>query len=122
MKDSVPVLTANFTPLRFVIRGKDDVWAPTLEQTNSGTYDYVKLHRLSTFVDVGLAPFSLGVSFDGTLLLPALPQFKDTAKALDLFNRMLTELLIGGLYCEAVAPDDLGYGELSFNAYSPCYV
>jgi hypothetical protein len=117
MKDSVPVITANFSPLRFVLRSEDDLWAPTLDQINNRDYDYVKLHRMSTFFDVGIAPYSLGVCFDGTLVLPAISKFHDRSHALAQFNRTLAELLLGGVYCEAVTPDDIGYGSLSFTAY-----
>jgi hypothetical protein len=117
MKSSVPVITANFSPLRLVLR-ENDVWAPTLEQINSRSYDYVRLHRMSTYFDVGVAPYSLGICFDGTLILPAIPQFHDRASALVQFNKTLSELLVGGVYCEAVSPDDIGFGTLSFTAYS----
>ncbi|MGH9429777.1 MAG: hypothetical protein ACRD2L_26120, partial [Terriglobia bacterium] len=118
MQDAVPIITANFGPLRFVLRDEVDQWAPTLEQINGRDYDYVKLHRMSTYFDVGIAPYSLGVCFDGTLVLPALPQYQDRTHALARFNQTLTELLIGGVYCEAVTPDDVGYGSLSFTAYA----
>ncbi len=117
-QESVPIITANFRPLRFVSRGASDIWKPTLEQVNDRTYDYVKLHRLSTYIDVGIAPFSLGVCFDGTLVLPATPEFRDPDKALATLNKTLCELLLGGIYCEAVSPDDIGYGNLSLNAYA----
>lgn len=93
------------------------MWAPTLEQINRRDYDYVKLHRMSTYFDVGIAPYSLGVCFDGTLVLPALQEFQDRSHARALFNATLTELLLGGVYCEAVTPDDIGYGSLSFDSY-----
>ena len=50
MEETVPVITANFNPLRFVLRGDSDVWNPTLEQINGRDYDYVKLHRLSAYL------------------------------------------------------------------------
>lgn len=118
MKDAIPIITGNFKPLRFVLRSKTDLWEPTLEQINKRDYDYVKLHRMSTYFDVGIAPYSLGVCFDGTLVLPALPEFHERSRALVLFNATLTELLLGGIYCEAVTPDDIGYGILSFEAYT----
>lgn len=118
MEEAVPIITANFRPLRFVLRDEADLWVPTLEQINRRDYDYVKLHRISTYFDVGIAPFSLGVCFDGTLILPSLPQYRDIPQALARFNQTLTELLIGGVYCEAVTPDDVGYGTLSFTAYA----
>lgn len=118
MKEYVPIVTANFNPLRFVLRGESDSWAPSLEEINGRSYDYVKLHRLSTCFDVGIVPFSLGVCFDGTLVLPLGQKFRDRSRALAQFNVTLTELLVGGIYCEAVAPDDIGYGRLSLDAYA----
>jgi hypothetical protein len=116
-KKSVSVITANFGPFRLVLR-PTDVWEPTLEQINARSYDYVKLHRLSDYFDVGIAPFSLGICFDGTLILPATEEFRDRARALAQFNKTLSELLLGGIYCEAASPDDIGVGSLSFTGYS----
>lgn len=114
----VPIVVANFAPLRFVLRNKKDTCNPSIEQINSRTYDYVKLHRLSTFFDVGIRPFSLGVCFDGTLVLPSLPKFQEREKAMALFNRTLAELLIGGVYCETASPDDISYGSMTFTSYT----
>lgn len=118
MKDGVRIITANAKPFRLVVRGDSDLWQPTLDQINGRTYDYVKLHRLSTYVDVGIAPFSLGFCFDGTLVLPAIEKYRERTSALSKFNQTLVELLMGGLYCEAVEPDDIGYGSLSLDGYS----
>ena len=115
---SIPIVTANNNPLRFVLRGSDDIWNPTLEQINGKTYDYVKLHRLSAYLDVGIAPFSLGICFDGTLVLPATSEFLDSDRALTIFNKTLSELLLGGLYCEAVTPDNIGFGSMTLTAYT----
>lgn len=117
MKYQIPVITANFSPLRFVLKDTADAWAPTLENINNRDYDYVKLHRSSTSLDIGIAPYSMGVCFDGTLVLPALPEFRDTAHALTQFNRTLSELLLGGIYCEAVTPDDVSFGTMSETLY-----
>ena len=118
MVDGIPIITANAKPFRFVCRGESDAWSPSLDEVNSRSYDYVKLHRMSTYFDVGIAPFSLGVCFDGTLVLPAIEQYRDREAALTKFNQTLVELLIGGLYCEAAEPDDIGYGSLSLEGYS----
>lgn len=71
MKEGTPIITADAKPFRFVCREADS-WNPTLDEVNSRSYDYVKLHRMSTYLDVGIAPFSLGVCFDGTLFSPRL--------------------------------------------------
>lgn len=116
--NAVPIITANSNPLRLVSRGNGDVWEPTLDQINSRTYDYVRLHRVSTYLDIGIRPFSMGICFDGTLILPATPALREPGKALMLFNRTLSELLLGGVYCEAVQPDDLAYGSLTLHGYT----
>lgn len=92
-----PVFKANYAPLRFVLRDAD-TWSPTLDEINGRTYNYVRLHRLSTFLDVGLRPFSMGICFDGTLILPKVANVPDARTALSVFNRLLSELLVGGLY------------------------
>ena len=59
-RNHVPVVIGNYAPFRLVLR-EGDSWEPTLEQINSRTFDYVKLSRLSCFIDIGIAPFSLGI-------------------------------------------------------------
>jgi hypothetical protein len=81
------------------------------------SYDYVKLHRASTFVDIGIAPFSLVVCFDGTLALPATEKYRDPDNALADFNKFLCEVLLGGTYCEAMTPDDICLGTMTLTAY-----
>jgi hypothetical protein len=117
MDPPVPVVTGNYEPFRLVLREDHDVWEPTLEEINKRTYDYVKLHRLSTYIDVGIRPFSMAVCFDGTLALPAIEQYHDPERALTTFNKTLCEALVGGLYCEAMSPDDICLGHLTLTAY-----
>jgi len=114
--EHVPVITANFAPFRLVLR-EEDVWNPSIEQINRRTYDYVKLHRMSLFIDIGILPLSLGLRFDGTLVLPATNELANPESALSHFNRFLCDMLLGGVYCEAVSPVDVRLGSLSHSAY-----
>jgi hypothetical protein len=117
MEDHVSVVTGNYLPFRLVMRDGHDEWVPSLDQINSRSYDYVKLHRASTFIDIGIAPFSLVVCFDGTLALPATDRYRDPDNALVDFNKFLCEVLLGGTYCEAMTPDDICLGMMTFTAY-----
>lgn len=112
----VPVIIGNYAPFRLVLRDTD-TWSPTLEQINSRGYDYVKLCRLSCFIDIGIAPFSLAISFDGSLVLPASAAFKTRESALDKFNETLGIMLLGGIYSEAAQPTDVSFGTLFFDGY-----
>jgi len=118
MENGVPIITACASPFRLVVRGESDKWMATLDDINGRTYDYVKLHRLSTYFDVGIAPFSLGVCYDGTLILPATEEYASRDNAFSKFNQTLAELLVGGIYCEAPQPNDIGYGRMSWEGYA----
>lgn len=112
----IPIIIGNCRPFRIVVRETDN-WNPTLEQINGREYDYVKLNRMSTFIDIGIAPFSLGIGFDGSLVLPATKDFSTKENSLEKFNQTLGILLLGGIYSESVQPDDISYGTLFFDGY-----
>lgn len=61
------------------------------------------------------------VGFDGTLALPALPEFAQPDKALKIFNRVLLEMLLGGIYTEAATPEDIFPGILYKTGYIRIY-
>jgi hypothetical protein len=106
-----PALIAYTRPFRLVLRDDADQWGPSLDDINNSEYDYVKLHRLSTSIDIGLpSPLCLHIGFDGSLLLPAIQEYHQLEKAVDVFNQVLGEILIGGIYCEAVEPSDIDKG------------
>ena len=50
-----------------------------------------------------------------TLLLPMVEEFSDPYYVLSIFNKFLTSLLLGGEYCEAILPEDLGVGLIDSN-------
>ncbi|MBL4561767.1 MAG: hypothetical protein JKX79_12375 [Labilibaculum sp.] len=112
----IPIVIGNCRPFRIIERETDN-WNPTLEQINGKDYDYVKLHRMSTFIDIGIAPFSLGIGYDGSLVLPATKDFATKENTLEKFNQTLGILLLGGIYSESVQPDNISYGTLFFNGY-----
>ena len=109
--DHVPVIIGNCAPFRLVLRD-DDEWAPTLEQINNKTYDYLKLCRPSGSIDIGIEPFSLIIGFDGSLILPALQEFIDRRAVLTKFNKTLGKMLLGGIYSEAIKPMDISLGSM----------
>jgi len=115
--NQTPIVAANFSPFRLVLRDQEADWNADLELINDRSYDYVKLHRASTFIDVGIAPWSLVVGYDGTLAIPAKPELREPDVAIHIFNSFLCDLLLGGLYCEAVSPDELRIGTISSDSY-----
>ena len=107
----IPIIIGNCNPFRIIAR-EIDKWNPSLDEINTLSYDYVKLNRNSTALDVNIKPFSLIVGFDGSLILPCIPPYNTKEGAVDLFNRFLGILLIGGIFSEAVIPDNVSYGHM----------
>lgn len=114
-ENTVSVWSGCFAPLQ-LIKLDNEEWSPTIEEINSGTYDTTKLFRSTLNVDVGIAPLSLIVLFDGTLILPVCAEIPKN-RAHIIFNQHLTNLLLGGMLVEEVAPDDVTLGSLNFLGY-----
>lgn len=107
MPEGTPLVMAISAPLKLIAKDGRDRWNPSLEDINRSTYDYVKLNRASGFIDGGVAPYMMLVGFDGSLAMPALPEFTQPDVALKIFNRVFLEMLLGGMYTEGAAPADI---------------
>ena len=108
---------AFINPFSVVVRGNEE-WKPTLDEINESSYDYVKLNRTSTAIDIGIAPLSMIVGFDGSLILPCLKEYADVNKAVDKFNETLGYLLLGGICVKATSPEDISFGYINEYGYS----
>jgi hypothetical protein len=113
-----PVLIAVSAPMKLVVKDKSEEWNPSLEQINRLTYDYIKLNRVSGFIDGNIRPFAMFVGFDGSLVIPALREFSAPDKALQIFNRVFFEMLVGGVYTEAAGAADICRGLLLESGYT----
>ena len=107
----VPCLVSYLHPFRIVDAPKSPKWSVSLEQINTGTWDYVALHEIVGGIDVGLeAPYHMIVCRDGGLALPPVHDLRKDQAAVEFFNRCLASILLGGLYCEAITLDGLDFG------------
>ncbi|WP_169513606.1 hypothetical protein [Pseudidiomarina sediminum] len=90
----------------------------TIQQINSNSYDYVKLHRTSKFFDAEIAkPFPLCVAYDGSFILPAIREYSSLEATLSEYNRIFASILLGGVYIESVEQQDLSRGEMTEVGY-----
>jgi len=115
--EGTPLVMAVSAPLKLIAKDRRDTWKPTLEDINRSTYDYLKLNRASGFIDGNVSPYAMLVGFDGTLAMPALPEFSQPDVALRIFNRVFLEMLLGGVYTEGAAPSDICSGWLFKTGY-----
>lgn len=113
-----PAILAFTNPFRLVFHDPSDRWTATVEDINNKTYDYVKLHRLSASLDIGLPmPFCMHIGFDGSLLLPKIEQFWPVEKAVLAFNQILGYILVGGIYFSPVDSTDIDQALLYTTGY-----
>lgn len=113
----MPIIIGNSNPFRLVLR-KNDSWEPSIDEINSNTFDHLMLNRTSFFVKTdNIKPFNLGIGFDGSLILPAFSLFKDKSKILEVLNTCLCNLLMGGVFCEALLPGNISSGIMYKTGY-----
>lgn len=115
---NIPILIANFKPFRLISRDGSDLWEPSLEEINSSTYDYVKLHRASKFFNAHLPklmPACFG--FDGSLIFPFITEFKNGDLVVEEVNRILASVFLGGIYVESISPLDVSRGSMNITGY-----
>lgn len=115
--EGTPLVMAVSAPLKLIAKDGRDLWKPSLQDINRSTYDYLKLNRASGFIDGNVAPYMMLVGFDGSLAMPALPEFTKPEAALKIFNRVFLEMLLGGIYTEGALPSDICKGWLFNTGY-----
>lgn len=113
-----PVIIAAPMSTRIYARDRNDTWVPTIEQTNSGTYDTLRLKRISFYLGTASIHGSpMGFGFDGSLIIPRDPEISSADDAVDAFNKVVASLLIGGIPVEQVSASDLAFGVLGSTGY-----
>jgi len=111
------VVIAYLSPFCLILNHEDS-WSCSLKEVNERSYDYVKLNKLAGRLDIGLKPpFHMLLGFDGSMVVPALKDFRDPQDAASCFNRVLGRLLMGGVFSEAVTVNDLQMGSLLPTGY-----
>lgn len=109
----VPCLVAYLHPFRLVNAPNSPAWDVSIDEVNQSAWDYIALHEVVGALDVGLdAPYNMVVCRDGAVAVPPLPGLRDDQQSVEFFNRCLAALLIGGIYCEAIALDSLDFGSI----------
>lgn len=111
------LISAPSRPL-FFTRDADDNFDIDIASVNNGTYNPLKLHRVSFFIDVGLEGGSpMGFGFDGSMLVPRTPSVSNPDSAIDCFNRVKAAMMLGGLALDATSLSMIGFGQLNQTGY-----
>jgi hypothetical protein len=113
-----PVIIAAPARTRIFARDEADIWKPTIAQINAGTYDALRLKRISFYLGTASIHGSpMGFGFDGSLIVPRDQEIGSADDAIDAFNKVVASLLIGGIPVDQISPSDLAFGVLSTTGY-----
>lgn len=100
-------------PFRLIVPDSEDPLKVDLEEINSNTYNHGQLCRIVTAVDLlGSEAYKLLVCYDGALAIPQTEQFRKKEDAVNLFNRIVCQLQLAGVMCEAIDQRDVVWGKL----------
>lgn len=112
----IPIFIGNTNTFCLVTFDHDE-WNPSINDINLNSYKYEKLCRTTCNFDVGIAPLSMIIGFDGSLILPAIDKCNSSSKALEIYNVFLANVLLGGIFIKAIEPVDISQGFLNGIGY-----
>jgi hypothetical protein len=100
-------------PFRLVVSGPADEWKTSFDDLSSRRYDCTRLNRVSFSIAGAVAGYpAVHLGYDGSLVLIDSTEPEPPEKIVDAINRFLGEVLIGGVYTEAVNVDSVDRGIL----------
>ncbi|MEE4106314.1 hypothetical protein V2I78_19765 [Pseudomonas viridiflava] len=100
-------------PFRLVVPDTEAPLKVDLEEINSNTYDHGKLCRIVTAVDLpDTEDYKLLICYDGALAIPRTGPYRKKEDAVNLFNRIICQLQLAGVMCEAIDQRDVVWGKL----------
>lgn len=106
---------AYISPFSFVVPDDEKPLEVTLDEINNNRYDHGKLCRIVARFPVskdGFEKFRMLVCYDGALAVPRHKTLNLKEQAIEYFSGVLCNLLIGGIYCEAIDTRDIVWGQL----------
>jgi hypothetical protein len=104
---------AYVSPFRLIVPDGEEPLKVDLDEINSNTYNHGKLCRI-----VGMLPtleftdFKMIVCYDGALAIPQIGSYKKKEASVEFFNKIICQLLLGGVLCEALDTRDIVWGQL----------
>ena len=101
------------TPFRLIIPDNQKPYEFTLDEINANNYNHGKLCKIVGMLpELGLPNIHMVVCYDGALAIPRIGLYQKLENAVDFYNKIFCQLLLGGLFCEAVDKRDVVSGQL----------
>ena len=112
---SDPAWVTYITPFRLIVPDGEVPIESSLDEINGNTYNHGKLSKIVGTLPLGkqdLKDFKILLCYDGGIALPRYKSLSQKEDAVLLFNKILCNFLVGGIYCEAVDVRDVVCGQL----------
>jgi hypothetical protein len=106
---------AYISPFSFVVPDDEEPLEVSLDEINNNSYDHGKLCRIVArfpLNEKGLEKFRMAICYDGALAVPRYKSLSQKEHAIRFFSTVLCNLLLGGIYCEAIDARDVVWGQL----------
>lgn len=101
------------SPFKLIVPDGEKALEVSLDEINSGTYDHGKLCQIVGMLPIlDLSDYKMVICYDGALAIPMIEKFNKLENAVEFFNKILCQLLLGGVFCEAVDKRDIVWGAL----------
>ncbi|MDR3485308.1 MAG: hypothetical protein P4M05_10415 [Bradyrhizobium sp.] len=108
-----PAWMAYLRPYTAIHRDEHSSLGISIEQINNNSYDGRKLAEVVGVIPLGLASgIPALISYDGAIAIPQCEDFPSRSRGLDKINEILCSLLLGGIHCEVIHPDNMTVGSL----------
>jgi hypothetical protein len=112
---SDPAWVAYITPFSLIVPDGEVTLECSLEEINNSTYNHGKLSKIVGALPLGKHDskdlFAL-LCYDGGIALPRYKSFSQKSRSVQVFNEILCNILIGGIYCESIDTRDVVSGHL----------
>lgn len=100
-------------PFRLVVPDTENPLKVDLKEINSNTYNYGELCRIVATVDILESnEYKLLVCYDGALAIPRTGKYRKKEDAVNFFNKVICQLQLSGVMCEAIDQRDVVRGKL----------
>lgn len=115
--DSFPCIIAAPQHFHLFCRDENDKWDFNLESVNTGSFNHLKLKRVSFYLKFGPDNSPMGFCFDGSMLTARSLSINNQHQAAEQFNRVIAALLLGGTYIHYVNTSNIALGTLYSTGY-----
>jgi hypothetical protein len=107
-----PAWVVFLQPYTFIHASNEDKLSISLDQINANSYENEKLSKVIGTLPINGSGIHALLSYDGAIACPRNAEYPSNESAIDVLNRMLCAILLGGIHTKVVSHPELCSGTL----------